>query len=49
VGDHFGEMALLTSGRRGDTVTAVIDSELLEIKHDAFQQLLLTVPGLAAR
>ena len=48
VGDHFGEMALLTGGRRSVTVTAVIDSDLLELKHDAFQQLLLTVPGLAA-
>ena len=45
VGDHFGEMAMLTGGRRDVTVTAVIDSDLLELKHHAFQQLLLTVPG----
>ncbi len=48
VGEHFGEMAMLTGGRRAVTMTAVMDSELLELKQDAFQRLLVTVPGLAA-
>jgi len=48
MGDHFGELAMLTSGRRATTMTAVMDSELLELKQDAFQRLLRTVPGLAA-
>ena len=47
VGDHFGELAMLTGGRRVVTMTAVVDSELLEIDQDVFQRLLLTVPELA--
>ena len=47
VGEHFGEMAMLTGGRRVVTMTAVMDSELLELGQDAFQRLLLTTPGLA--
>ncbi len=48
VGEHFGEMAMLTGGQRAVTMTAIMDSELLELKQDAFQNLLATVPGLAA-
>lgn len=48
VGEHFGELALLTGGLRTVTMTAVMDCELLELKQDAFQRLLMTVPGLAA-
>ncbi|GAA5504653.1 patatin-like phospholipase family protein [Novipirellula caenicola] len=48
VGEHFGEIAMLTGGRRAVMMTAVMDCELLELKQDAFQQLILTVPGLAA-
>ncbi len=46
VGEHFGEMAMLTGRPRAVTMTAVMDSELLELKQDAFQRLLLTVPSL---
>lgn len=48
VGEHFGEMAMLTGGQRAVTMTAVMDPGLLELKQDAFQKLLATVPGLAA-
>lgn len=47
VGEHFGEMAMLTEGRRSATVTAVTDSELVELQQQDFQRLLLTVPALA--
>ncbi|MBI2479107.1 MAG: patatin-like phospholipase family protein, partial [Planctomycetia bacterium] len=41
-------MAMLTGGQRAVTMTAVTDSELWELKQDAFQRLLFSVPGLAA-
>ncbi len=47
VGEHFGEMAMLTGGRRVVTMTAVMDSELLELGQDTFQRLVLTTPRLA--
>ena len=48
VGEHFGEISMLTGGRRAVMMTAVMDCELLELKQDAFQKLILSVPGLAA-
>ncbi|MBI3466017.1 MAG: patatin-like phospholipase family protein [Planctomycetes bacterium] len=47
-GDHFGEMALLTEGRRTATVLAVLDSRLLELDRQAFDELLDSVPRFAA-
>jgi predicted acylesterase/phospholipase RssA/CRP-like cAMP-binding protein len=47
-GGHFGEMALLTDGTRAATVTAVIDTWLLELAQAEFQKLLIHVPGFAA-
>jgi NTE family protein len=47
-GDHFGEMALLTEGRRTATVAAVLDSRLLELDRLAFNELLDGIPRFAA-
>jgi CRP/FNR family transcriptional regulator, cyclic AMP receptor protein len=46
-GEVFGEIALLDGEARSATVTAVEDSELLAIKREAFQELVLRVPTLA--
>ena len=48
VGEHFGEMAILTGQVRTLTMEAVIDSRLLQLKRADFQLLLQKVPGLAA-
>ena len=48
VGEHFGEMAILTGQVRAVTMTAVMDSRLLELKREDFQTLIQQVPGLAA-
>lgn len=47
-GDHFGEMAVLTSGPRSATATAVSPTRLLELKRERFEELLLEIPGFAA-
>ncbi|HJT32641.1 MAG TPA: cyclic nucleotide-binding and patatin-like phospholipase domain-containing protein [Pirellulales bacterium] len=47
-GDHFGDMALLGDHVRPATITAVVDSELLELDQERFDQLLVSVPGFAA-
>lgn len=47
-GHHFGEMAMLGEGKRSATVTAVMDTELLEIGQAAFDKLLVEVSGFAA-
>ncbi len=47
-GEHFGEMAMLTGGRRVVTMTAVMDSRLLELQQSDFERLMDEVPGLAA-
>ncbi|HEY2838684.1 MAG TPA: cyclic nucleotide-binding and patatin-like phospholipase domain-containing protein [Pirellulales bacterium] len=47
-GAHFGEMAVLTDGLRTATVSAVVDSELLELDREQFDRLLGAVPGFAA-
>ena len=48
-GDHFGEMALIRSGPRSATVTAVEPSELLIIRRDAFFEVIRTDPRVAVK
>ena len=45
-GDFFGEMSLLTGDPRTATVTAVRDSELLEIDANAFRRFVLDNPAV---
>ncbi|WP_442484351.1 patatin-like phospholipase family protein [Aeoliella sp. SH292] len=47
-GDHFGEMSLLVGGSRSANVTAVMDTELLELTRADFERTLSRVPGFAA-
>lgn len=47
-GDHFGEMSLLVGGSRSASVTAVMDTELLELTRPDFERTLASVPGFAA-
>ena len=47
-GDHFGDMALLTNQVRPATVTAVVETQLLELQAERFNRLLISVPGFAA-
>ena len=48
VGEHFGEMAILTGQDRAVTMTVVMDSRLLELKRPEFQSLIHEIPALAA-
>jgi small-conductance mechanosensitive channel/CRP-like cAMP-binding protein len=45
-GDYFGEMSLLTGAPRTATVTALEETRVLEIGHDAFREILLEHPEL---
>ena len=47
-GDHFGDMALLADNIRTATITAVVDSQLLELDQGGFNRLLLSAPAFAA-
>lgn len=47
-GDHFGDMVLLGDKTRAVTVTAVVDSDLLELDADRFNELVLKVPLFSA-
>ncbi|HUY87623.1 MAG TPA: cyclic nucleotide-binding and patatin-like phospholipase domain-containing protein [Pirellulales bacterium] len=47
-GDHFGDMALLGENVRSATITAAVDSQLLELDRERFNRLLLTAPAFAA-
>ncbi|MDZ4782197.1 MAG: cyclic nucleotide-binding and patatin-like phospholipase domain-containing protein [Planctomycetia bacterium] len=47
-GDHFGEMSLLIERPRSATAAAVLESELLVLERDGFDNLLKQVPGFAA-
>lgn len=47
-GDHFGEMSLLVGGSRSANVTAVMETELLELTRPDFERSLARVPGFAA-
>lgn len=49
VGEHFGEMAILTGQERAVTMVAVMDTKLLELKRPQFQKLLRTVPQLVSK
>ena len=48
VGEHFGEMAILTGQVRAVTMTATMDSRLLELRRREFKTLVQQIPGLAA-
>ncbi|MCC6526209.1 MAG: cyclic nucleotide-binding domain-containing protein [Polyangiaceae bacterium] len=48
-GDHFGEMALLRSGARSATVTAVEPSELITLKRESFFEVIRTDPRVAVK
>ena len=48
VGEHFGEMAILTGQERAVTMTVVMDSRLLKLKREEFHSLIRQVPALAA-
>jgi CRP-like cAMP-binding protein len=45
-GDFFGEMSLLTGAPRSASVTAVRDSEILEITAEAFRRFVLENPAI---
>lgn len=47
VGDHFGEMALLTDGRYSSTATAIVNTDVLVLPREHFQRLLTAVPQFA--
>jgi CRP-like cAMP-binding protein len=47
VGDFFGEMALITTGKRMATVKAVETVRALKIPADGFQSFLLAHPAVA--
>jgi NTE family protein len=43
-GDHFGELSLLTGAPRSATVTAAMDTDLLKLRREAFQQVIAMAP-----
>jgi CRP/FNR family transcriptional regulator, cyclic AMP receptor protein len=47
-GDFLGEIALLDGGPRTATATAVTDSRLLSLEHQAFDDLMDTSPSIRA-
>ncbi|MBX3415886.1 MAG: cyclic nucleotide-binding domain-containing protein [Pirellulales bacterium] len=47
-GEHFGEMAMLTAQPHMATITAVVDTELLELDLAHFERLLTTIPAFGA-
>jgi predicted acylesterase/phospholipase RssA len=47
-GDHFGEMSLLLDSPRSANVTAVMDTDLLELSRSDFEHTLASVPLFAA-
>ena len=47
-GSHFGAMSLLIGSPRSATITAIMDSEVLQLQRDDFEQLVETIPGFAA-
>lgn len=44
-GEHFGDMAMLASAPRPATATAVMDTLVLELDHEHFEKLLISVPA----
>jgi predicted acylesterase/phospholipase RssA/CRP-like cAMP-binding protein len=47
-GNHFGELSMLVGGPRTATVTAVVDTELMEISRSDFHSLMASIPRFAA-
>jgi len=45
-GDYFGEMSLMTGSPRVATVTALVETRLLDVGHDSFARLLAARPRL---
>jgi len=48
-GDYFGEMSLMTGAPRSATVTALVESRLLEVGKESFRGLLDAQPDLVER
>ena len=48
-GDYFGEMSLMTGAPRVATVTALVETRLLEVGKDAFGRVLASRPELVDR
>lgn len=46
-GGYFGEMALIDEGQRAATVTTLIETDLLEITKEHFDQVFLSSPAMA--
>jgi serine phosphatase RsbU (regulator of sigma subunit) len=46
-GGYFGEMALLTNERRAATVTTIIDTEVLQITKEQFEEVFNVSPAMA--
>ena len=44
-GEHFGDMAMLAQARRPATVTAAMDTQVIELDHQHFEKLLESVPA----
>ena len=47
-GNHFGELGLIQSAQRAADVTALIESEVMEIARDDFHEFMNSIPGFAA-
>ena len=47
-GDHFGEIAVMDSSKRTDSVTAVTELRILAIDAISFRRLVRSDPGLAS-
>ncbi|NCY02722.1 MAG: hypothetical protein EBX36_07360 [Planctomycetia bacterium] len=45
-GDYFGEMSLMTGTPRSATVTALVESRLLEVGKESFRRLIADMPDL---
>jgi small-conductance mechanosensitive channel/CRP-like cAMP-binding protein len=45
-GDYFGEMSLMTGAPRSATVTALVETRLLEVGKESFRRILAAQPGL---
>lgn len=48
-GSFFGEMSLMTGEPRSATIHAVVDTVLVKVDRDAFQEILAAAPDLAER
>lgn len=48
-GEHFGEMALVRNLPRSATITAIVPSELISIRREAFFELIRTEPRVAVK